>query len=111
MLHHFSHVLFSVTPMYVAHQAPLSMGFSRQEHWSGLPCPPPGDLPDPGTESVSPASYASWADSSHAESLGKSCMQSTSFEISDWMNHNMESRLLGEISTISDMQMIPLFRN
>ena len=34
----------------VAHQAPLSMGFSRQEYWSGLPCPPPGDLPDPGTE-------------------------------------------------------------
>jgi len=32
----------------VAHQASLSMGFSRQEYWSGLPCPPPGDLPDPG---------------------------------------------------------------
>ena len=39
----------------VAHQAPLSMGFSRQEHWSGLPCCPPGDLPDPGIEPVSPA--------------------------------------------------------
>ena len=38
----------SVTPWTVAHQAPLSMGFSRQEYWSGLPCPPPGDLPDPG---------------------------------------------------------------
>ena len=34
----------------VAHQAPLSTGFSRQEYWSGLPCPPPGDLPDPGIE-------------------------------------------------------------
>ena len=34
----------------VAHQAPLSMGFSRQEHWSGLPGPPPGDLPSPGIE-------------------------------------------------------------
>ena len=33
-----------------AHQAPLSMGFSRQEYWSGLLCPPPGDLPDPGIE-------------------------------------------------------------
>ena len=32
------------------HQAPLSVGFSRQEHWSKLRCPPPGDLPDPGTE-------------------------------------------------------------
>ena len=34
----------------VAHQAPLSMGFSRQDYWSGLPCPLPGDLPDPGIE-------------------------------------------------------------
>ena len=37
----------------VACQAPLSMGFSRQEYWSGLPCPPPGDLPHPGIESLS----------------------------------------------------------
>ena len=36
----------------VACQAPLSMGFSRQEHWNGLLCPPPGDLPDPGMEPV-----------------------------------------------------------
>ena len=39
----------------VAHQAPLSMGFSRQECWSGLPCPSPGDLPNPGVEPESPA--------------------------------------------------------
>ena len=39
----------------VAHQAPLSVGFSRQEHWSGLPRPPPGDLPNPGIESRPPA--------------------------------------------------------
>ena len=39
-----------VTPWTVAHEAPLSMGFSWQEYWSGLPCPPPGDLPDPGIE-------------------------------------------------------------
>ena len=42
----------------VVHQAPLSMGFSRQEYWSALPCPPPGDLPNPGIEVrslVSPA--------------------------------------------------------
>ena len=37
-----------VTLWTVTHQAPLSEGFSRQEHWSGLPCPPPGDLPHPG---------------------------------------------------------------
>ena len=35
------------TPWTVARQAPLSVGFSRQKYWSGLPCPPPGDLPDP----------------------------------------------------------------
>ena len=45
-----------VTPWAVTHQAPLSMGFSRQEYWSGLPCPPPGDLPNPGIE---PASFMS----------------------------------------------------
>ena len=44
-----------VTPWTVVHQAPLSMGFSRQEYWSGLPFPSPGDLPDPGIESRFPA--------------------------------------------------------
>ena len=44
-----------VTPWTVAFQTPLSMGFSRQEYWSGLPFPFPGDLPDPGIESGSPA--------------------------------------------------------
>ena len=43
-----------MTPWTVARQAPLSMGFSRQEYWSGLPFPSPGDLPDPGTEPASP---------------------------------------------------------
>ena len=42
-----------MTQCTVAHQAPLSMGFSRQEFWSGFPCPPPGDLPNPGTEPMS----------------------------------------------------------
>ena len=44
-----------VTSWTVARQAPLSMGFSRQEYWNGLPFPPPGDLPDPGMEPGSPA--------------------------------------------------------
>ena len=44
-----------MTPGTVARQAPLSMRFSRQEYWSGLPCPPPGDLPNPGIEPVCPA--------------------------------------------------------
>ena len=44
------------TPWTVAHQAPLSMTFSRQEYWNGLPFPPSGDLPDSGMEPTSPAS-------------------------------------------------------
>ena len=53
MLNHFSHVQFFVTPWTVASQALLSIGFSRQEYWSGLLCPPPGDPPDPGIEPMS----------------------------------------------------------
>ena len=46
----FSHVWLFVTPWTAAHQAPLSTGFSRQEYWTWLPCPPPGNLPDPEIE-------------------------------------------------------------
>ena len=50
VLSHFSRVWLFATPWTVAHQAPLSMGLSWQEYWSGLPFPPPGDLPGPGIE-------------------------------------------------------------
>ena len=53
-----SHVWFFATPSTIALETPLSMGFSRQEYLSGLPSPPPGDLPDPGIKPVSPASPA-----------------------------------------------------
>ena len=53
-----SHVQLFATLWTVAHQAPLSMGFSRQEYWSGLPFPFPGDLPNPGIEPRSPALQA-----------------------------------------------------
>ena len=53
----------------MAHQAPLSMGFSRQEHWSGFPIPSPGDLPNPG---IKPRSPTLQADSLPPESPGKS---------------------------------------
>ena len=71
VLSHFSRVwlfamLWTVTP-----QAPLSMGFSRQWYWSGLPCPPPGDLPDSGTEPTCPASPALQVDSLPCEPPGK----------------------------------------
>ena len=48
-----SHVRVCAFLRTAAHQAPLSTGFSRQEYWSGLPCPPTGDLPNPGTEPTS----------------------------------------------------------
>ena len=54
-----------VTLWTLAHQAPLSMGFSRQEYWSGLPGPPPGDLPDPGAPSLALQAFFT------AEPLGK----------------------------------------
>ena len=50
-----SHVHLFATPWTVVHQAPLSMGFSRQEHWSGLPFPTPGDLPNSKIKPESPA--------------------------------------------------------
>ena len=53
-----SHVRLFVTPRTVAQKAPLSMGFPRQEYWSGLPFPPPGDLPDPEIELMFLASLA-----------------------------------------------------
>ena len=55
-----SRVQLFVSPWTVAHQAPLSMGFSRQEYWSGLPGPPPGDLPNPGIDPRSPALQADY---------------------------------------------------
>ena len=58
-----------VTPWTVAQQAPLTMGFSRQEWWSGLPFPSPGDLPDPGIQSKFPALQAEFLLS---ELLGRS---------------------------------------
>ena len=64
----FSHVQLFATPWTVAHQALLSLGFSRQEYWSGFPFPSPGDLPDPGIEPGSPALQA---DSSPPEPPGK----------------------------------------
>ena len=52
------HVRLFATPWTVAYQGPLSMGFSRQEYWSALLFPCPGDLPDPGIEPMSPALQA-----------------------------------------------------
>jgi len=63
VLSHFSHVQLFVSLWTAAHQAPLSMGFFKQEYWSRLPFPPLGDLPDPGIKPESPASPELQADS------------------------------------------------
>ena len=64
-----SHVRLFVIPGTIAHQAPLTMGFSRQEYWSGLPCPPPGNHPNSGMEA---GSLALQTDSLPSEPPGKS---------------------------------------
>ena len=69
----------------VAHQAPLSMGFSRQEYWSGLPCPPPGDLPIPGIEPGFPALQE---DSLLSELTGKPPKERTSCHIWGAINNS-----------------------
>ena len=75
MLSHFSHFSYArlfVTLWTVAHQSPLSIGFSIQEYWSGLPCPPLRDLPSPGIELTSPVlSPTLQADSLPTEPPGK----------------------------------------
>ena len=68
-------VLLFVAPWIVAYQAPLSMGFSRQECWSGLPFPSLGDLPDPG---IKPKSPASQADALPSEPPGKPIVKEVS---------------------------------
>ena len=68
MLSCFSHVRLFATPWTVARHVPLSMGFSRQEYWSGLPFPPAGDLPNPGIKTMTPALQI---DSLPAKPLGK----------------------------------------
>ena len=72
MLRHFSCVRFFATPWTIAHQAPLSMGFFRQEYYSGLPGPPPGDLANPGIEPASPETPALQADSLRLSHWGSS---------------------------------------
>ena len=68
----FNHVQLFVTSQTVAHQAPLSMGFPRQGHWSGLPCPPLRDLPDPRTGPASVCLLHRQADSLSPAPPGKS---------------------------------------
>ena len=87
LLSRFSLVHLFATLWTVAHQVSLSMGFSRQEHWNGLPCPPPGNLPHPG---IKPRSPALQVDSLPAELPGKPFIQYMSF-YSLLISQNMET--------------------
>ena len=71
-----SRVRLFTTPWTVAHQAPPSTGVSRQEHWSGLPFPSPGDLPDPG---IKPRSPTFWADALTSEPPGKPVLKNLNY--------------------------------
>ena len=70
----FIYVQLFAMPCTITHQAPLSMGFSQREYWSGLSCPPPGDVPNWGIEPASSVSPALQAHSFTAEPLGKPCL-------------------------------------
>ena len=80
-----SYVQLFATPWTVAYQAPLSMGFSRQEYWSGLPFPSPGDLPDPGIE---PRSTTLQTDTLPSEP------HSITIVISSWIDHLIIMQLI-----------------
>ena len=82
-----SRVWLSVTPWTVACQAPLSMGFSRQEDWSEFPCPPPGDLPNPGVELRSPTVQEDSVSTESPEKLNYRVVLIAAVEQSDSVTH------------------------
>ena len=102
-----SRVRLLVTPWTVARQAPLSMEFSRQEHWSGLSFPTPRDLPDPGIKPMSPALQVN---SSLSETPGKYCLllsrQSLElpplFHLPVYSQDNLASGCFNFISRVND---------
>ena len=88
MLSCFSHVRLSVTLWTVALQVPLSMGFSRQEYWTGFPCPPPGVLSEPGIEPTSlttPALIGCFFTSSTIGEAQNCCMAKPKYKKGWWI--------------------------
>ena len=96
-----SRVQVSGTPCLVAHQAPLSVGFSRQEYCSGLPFPAPGDLPNPGIEPGSPTLQA---DSLLSEAAGIKAMLPA---LEAW---NLNSWIIREVP-VYDLKKTPTINN
>ena len=93
VLSHFSRVRLFVTLWTIGHQAPLSMGFSRKEYWSGSPFPSPGDLPNPGIEPGSPALEADALPSEPPRKPGVMC------NVAD-----KDKQTEGEMSGLSDQE-------
>ena len=86
-----------VTPWTVAHQPPLSMGFPKQEYWSGLPFPSPRDLPDPGIKPESPALQADSLPPSHQGALNNLWSLQNEGELIQWpkdFNEEVSSLLI-----------------
>ena len=109
-----SRVQIFATLWTIAHQAPLSMGFSRQEYWSGLPFPSPGDLPNPGIEPWSPALQADALSSeppgkpgliNHlGEAVGRLVLtlgMCSPFQIFEHSNSNTQWTLVSQISFLN----------
>ena len=94
MISRFSLVWLFVTLWTVACQAPLSMGFSRQEYWSGLPCCPPGDLPNPGIKPRSPAFQVDSLPSEPPGSITISFIILVYYDISLTINFNVAYLIL-----------------
>ena len=98
MLSSFSHVRLFVTLWTVACQAPLSIGFSRQEHWSGLPCPPPGDLPEPGIKPKSHVSCTCRQVLYHLNDLGSLLYTPPNYHKGDGIDSNAgSSQVAGQV--------------
>ena len=101
VLSRFSRVWLFVTLWVIAHQAPLSMGFSRQEYWSGLPFLPPGDLPHPGIEPKS-FTFPTLAGGFFSTSTTwKDCSFPINHDVYNTQNHTEHSLILDESTGIS----------
>ena len=86
------HVQLFATPWTITLQAPLSMGFSLQENWSGMPFPPSGDLPDPGVKPTSPASHALAGGFFTIEPLGKPSRNHNSLSLSRGLPYSSDGK-------------------
>ena len=101
MLSHFNYVWLFATRWTVAHQAPLSMGFSSQEYWSGLPCPPPKDLPDPGIKPECPVAPTLQLDFLPLSHRGSPSLFSASFKWAIKQRKGEKFHLIQKLSFVS----------